>query len=176
MQLQLTPAVPRVLVLRSTVACLGVPYASISKEKFIVEIILLIIRIVSFQPCRVIRESLVVHHFLFGGLCLSERHFFTDIHFFLLYLFFPFPAYFFNASFALDFPHSVVDELPAFLCLSGFVPFFLIPLILFVFFPRFKGGLSESFFLFLVLFVVHTPLYFGFFFQFYLGLSLRNVE
>jgi hypothetical protein len=167
-----------VLVLRTTVGGLGVHCASIGKERFIVEVIFLTVGIAGFQPSGVIEQSLIVHHFLVGGLRLSQRDLFTDIPFFLLYLFLPFPAHFFHALFAFDLPHSVVPELLAFLCLSVFVffPFVLVLLDFFVFLPRFKGSPSEFFFFFEVLFVVHAPLYLGSFFQFDFGLSLRDVE
>jgi hypothetical protein len=62
---------PYGLVFRSGLCCLGVHCAAVREERLVVEIVVFTVGVASLESTCVVKESLVVHEVLIGGLCLS---------------------------------------------------------------------------------------------------------
>ena len=100
--------------------CLSMYCASICKQRLVIQVIILTVRVPCLQTCSIVEKSLVKQKFLIGRLSLSQSNFFADISLFLFDLLFPLCSNSFHSIFPFYFSLTMVPEL-----LSLFVIFFL---------------------------------------------------
>lgn len=176
MHFKLNWSSPDSLILCSCVCGLGVDCTTISKERLIIEVVVLAVRIASFQSTSIIEQSLIVHQILIGRLSLSQGNFFTDISFLFFNLLLSFCTDFLHSLFSFDFPHAMISK---FLSLAKLLIFVFI---IFVFLNSFHvlfrlHRQSSHLLLFLqILLVIHTSLNLCSFLKLKLRLTLCNVE
>lgn len=127
-------------VFSTCVSRLSIDCTSISKERFVVKIILFTVRIASLETTCVVKETLVICELLVCWLSLSQGNFLTDISFFLLDLFLSLSPHLLHSFLSFDLSHTMISELLSFLhfLIRILIPFLF--LYLFILFSSLKSG------------------------------------
>lgn len=117
------------LLLRSCIGSLSMNCTSVSKQRFIIEIIALAVRITSIQSSSIIKKPLIIHNILISRLGLPQSYLLTYISLLFFYLLLSLCSNFFHSFLSLNFLHSMSSE---FLSLIHLLLFILIIIIIFL--------------------------------------------
>jgi len=164
------------LVSGSGVSCLGIDCTSVSKQRFVVKVIVLTVWISCLKASSIVKKSLIIGKILVGRLSLSKSHFFADISLFFSDLFFLFTSNLFEPFFSFNFSHTMVSKFFSFLNFLILIFIVLLLMNFLVLFSCLESGLSQIFFLLQILLIIDASLNFGSFLELQLWLSFCNVQ